>query len=334
MNEVNNPEAKSDATSGDVSEVESGLEVTESDIDSDFSKELDDSYDSFVSDKKISTYGKEVEANANPQKQGEINDNLDLEEENDYNEEVTDDTQTRDRSFVDKAKDTVFGAESAYDAERTEKAGIKGAFDDLPRDRREAVYERFENAPDEIKNKVNELSGELSVEKTKGNDCCHYDLIDKKIRMEDNMDNVEYSEVFSHEYGHFVDNKLGDVSDTPEFREAMAKDLEKFDRSTEDGRKNFDGMMDDLMGSDAAFDRAVSDNMSAFFKNDPEVVQRYCDEGIDYYQHDNGYWTMSGNREAEIYANSFSMDAQNNKASCEFMEKHFPNTWEQYKKTL
>ena len=86
--------------------------------------------------------------------------------------------------------------------------------------------------------------------------------------------------------------------------------------------------------SDAAFDRAVSDNMSAYFKNDPEVVQRYFDEGIDYYQHDNSYWSRHGSREAEIYANSFSMMAQDNKASCEFMERYFQNTWKQFKKML
>lgn len=114
----------------------------------------------------------------------------------------------------------------------------------------------------------------------------------------------------------------------------MSKDLANYDRNTEVGRRNFDKMMDDLMSSDAAFDRAISDNMSAYFKNDPEVVQRYFDEGIDYYQHDNSYWSGYGNREAEIYANSFSMAAQDNKASCEFMKQHFPNTWEQFKKTL
>lgn len=124
------------------------------------------------------------------------------------------------------------------------------------------------------------------------------------------------------------------MSDTYEFREAMSKDLANYDRSTEVGKQNFDKMMNDLMGSDAAFDRAVSDNMSAYFKNDPEIVQRYFDEGIDYYQHDNSYWSGHRNREAEIYANSFSMAAQDNKASCEFMQHHFPNTWEQFKKTL
>lgn len=93
-------------------------------------------------------------------------------------------------------------------------------------------------------------------------------------------------------------------------------------------------MMDDLMNSDAAYDRAISDNLSAYFENDPEIVQRYWDEGVDYYQHANSYWAEAGNREAEIYANSFSMSVQDNKASCEFMKKHFPNTWNCFINTL
>ena len=46
--EINNAELRSDSTSGDVSEVESGLEVTESEIDEDLVKELDDKYNKEV----------------------------------------------------------------------------------------------------------------------------------------------------------------------------------------------------------------------------------------------------------------------------------------------
>lgn len=51
--ENNNTELHSDTTSGDVSEVESGLEVTESEMDDELSKELDGSFDSFISDKRL-----------------------------------------------------------------------------------------------------------------------------------------------------------------------------------------------------------------------------------------------------------------------------------------
>lgn len=256
-----------------------------------------------------------------------LNDGLAISDEKGYN-------QNSKGSFIEDLNDHILGVKPAYNAERFEAAGIKGAFDGVPRDRREAVYERFENAPEEIKSIVNELSSKLSVEDTENDDCCHYDLLTKTIRMESNMDDEEYSEVFSHEYGHFVDNIKGDVSNTVGFREAISSDLAIYDRNTKLGRQNFDNMMDELMNSDAAYDRAISDNLSAYFENDPEIVQRYWDEGVDYYQHANSYWAEDGNREAEIYANSFSMSAQDNKASCEFMKKHFPNTWNCFINTL
>ncbi len=201
-------------------------------------------------------------------------------------------------------------------------------------ERREAIYEIFQNAPDEIKSIINDLSDDLMVEKTNENDWSHYDLDMKIIRMEDNMDNAEYAEVFSHEYGHFVDDKKGTVSYSQTFRDAIFKDLANYDKTTDGGQQNFKKVLEELMDSDAAYDRAVSDNMSAYFINDPEVMRCYDEECIDYYHHDNSYWSENGNREAEIYANLFSITAQNNKTSCRFMQKFFPHTWEQFNKTL
>ena len=65
--ENNNTELRSDTTSGDVSEVESGLEVTESEMDDELSKELDGSFDSFISDKKITTFDKEQKSEVSSQ---------------------------------------------------------------------------------------------------------------------------------------------------------------------------------------------------------------------------------------------------------------------------
>ena len=58
--ENNNTELRSDSTSGDVSEVESGLEVTESEMDEERSKELDGTFDSFISDIKLTSYHKSL----------------------------------------------------------------------------------------------------------------------------------------------------------------------------------------------------------------------------------------------------------------------------------
>lgn len=51
--ENNNTELRSDSTSGDVREVESGLEVTESEIDDDLEKELDDKYNEEVEEEPL-----------------------------------------------------------------------------------------------------------------------------------------------------------------------------------------------------------------------------------------------------------------------------------------
>lgn len=239
-----------------------------------------------------------------------------------------------DKPFGDIVADTILGEKSAYDAKRFKDAGIMGAFDELPRKRRNAVYERFEDAPDVIKKIVKEYENDLRVEDTQGDDCCHYDLRAKKIRMEAVLDDSEYSEVFSHEYGHFVDDKKGNVSNTEAFRSALTTDLKAYDRTTEAGKAHFREMLDALMSSDAAYDRAVSDNLSACFRNDEEIMKRYFNEGVDYYRHKNDYWAIAGNREAELYANLFSMMAQRNEDSCNFMEWYFPNIWKQFKETL
>ena len=51
--ENNNTELRSDNTSGDVSEVESGLEVTESEMDDELAKELDDKYNKEVEEEPL-----------------------------------------------------------------------------------------------------------------------------------------------------------------------------------------------------------------------------------------------------------------------------------------
>ena len=249
--------------------------------------------------------------------------------------DVKDETvfSNKERSFLDRFKGA-FGKESACETEENEDSERAGAFNEVPYNRRESVYDAFENSPNEIKDTVNELSSKLSVESALENDCCHYDPNSKTIRMEDNLSNIEYAEVFTHEYGHFVDNMKGDVSVSPEFKNAVSMDLANYDRSTAEGRQNFNQMMDDLMDSDAAFDRTVSDNMSAYFYNDWEVIKRYYDEDIRFYKHENSYWHEDGNRESEIYANTFSMIAQDNKASCEFIQQYFPHTWEAFNNTL
>ncbi len=210
---------------------------------------------------------------------------------------------------------------------------IDGAFDAVPDDRKETVYDLFKKSPNEVKNIANMLKDKLSVEKVIDDDS-YYDLLDNKIKMEENIGDSEYAEIFSHEYGHFVDNQFNDISNSEQFVTSIKNDLKKYDSNTKDGLSNLNDLIDNLVKSDVAFDMAISDNMSALFKNDPKLMESYSKEGIAYYGHDNDYWNISGNCEAEIFANNFSMLAQGNNESCEFMKKYFPNTWEKFNEIL
>lgn len=187
----------------------------------------------------------------------------------------------------------------------------------------------FKDSPAAIKTFVDAFSKDLSVKRIKKSDTisiCNY--INQTIRMESNLDYDEYKEDFIHEYGHFVDDMLRWPS--KELITAMEEDLAQYDLSTTNGIENFERMMDDLMKSDAAYDKAVSDILSAFFNNASAVKQRYEAMGISGGRHDNGYWCIPGKREAEVFADLFSIVAQNNSDSCNFIKNYFPNTWKQF----
>ena len=210
----------------------------------------------------------------------------------------------------------------------------EGCFDAVPEYRREAVLDRFSEAPPEVKEIINENAENLQVDHTEGDDCCHYNLDTKKICMEEIMDNDEYSEVFSHEYGHFVDDMKGGFSSSDEFRNAILQDVKQYDDGTADGRARMDAMLKEAFDSGAAYDRMISDNFSAAFKNSATVMEGYQNRGISYYGHYNDYWELTGKREAELYANSFSIYASNTRESKAFMERYFPNVWGAMKKSL
>ena len=63
--------------------------------------------------------------------------------------------------------------------------------------------------------------------------------------------------------------------------------------------------------------------------NHPDIQQKFYDEAINSYGHSNEYWAHPGARECEVFANIFSMAAQGNTVSCEFIKAYFPNTWDQ-----
>lgn len=46
-------------------------------------------------------------------------------------------------------------------------------------------------------------------------------------------------------------------------------------KTTPEGRERFDKMLDSVFSSDARFDRMISDNLSAYFKNDLAIIDKY-----------------------------------------------------------
>ena len=215
------------------------------------------------------------------------------------------------------------------------------AFDAVPDDRKDAVLDTFQDAPDGIKSTINDLSDELTVGDTRTyidsdgslkQECCHYSPSDDIIRMKPNYDNGEYAEVFRHEYGHFADSKLGNLSTSDDFIKAMNDDMARFANDNSLKGK----MLDDLASNSAIEDRCVSDILSGSFNNDPEIIDRYKDECVDYWKHENDYWSgakgPSNARERETFANMFSVySGRERNESISFLEKYYPSTTKQFK---
>lgn len=210
-----------------------------------------------------------------------------------------------------------------------------GLIEAVPPDRQGSVRDMCDGAPDKIKEIIRQYGKGLIIEDTPDNyPICHYDRADGVIRMEKKMDNDEYAEVLSHEFGHLVDHSKNDFSVSQEFKDAVAKDTAQYNRFSIKGGRVFFTMLDDVIESDAAYDRAISDNLSAYFRNDSTVKNKFFGEGIAFYGHSDEYWDRQGNKEREIYANCFSMFTQNNAESCDFMKKYFPNTWDAFMNSL
>lgn len=221
------------------------------------------------------------------------------------------------------------------------EAPISASFEAIPFERREGVISRFNEAPDGIKKIVDNLESVLQVEDSEiyenedgtfsyGASC--YSPSENKIFMNPEYDNEEYTEVFSHEYGHFVDTQLGDISTEFDFVFALDADIDKV--LSNDMKEQ---MLDDLTSSDAFYDRSVSDILSGAFLNDDDIVMRYFDEGVPYYRHTNDYWEYGPANacEKETFANLFRIYSDSGRSdSKEFVEKYFPNTCEQFKASL
>lgn len=161
-------------------------------------------------------------------------------------------------------------------------------------------------------------------------DGCYYSPDDRQVRMDESLSDEEYGEILPHELSHFLDHERGWESRSSDFINAVQSDLLSMDKSTHEGRARMNEMLDDAFSTGAAFDRNVSDIISAVFVNDPEIIQRFYLEGVPYYQHSNDYWARPFSREAEIYANNGAVQCSNERISKDFLERYFSHTYNQF----
>lgn len=221
----------------------------------------------------------------------------------------------------------------------------QGLIDMFPDNRRKAIHTSYANAPEKITNIINRYAASLTniCESGYGRDNlgrlvkngCFYSPQGKYIAMNEQLNDAEYTDVFKHEVGHFADDIMGEVSNSPEFISAMDSVASKFDSNTPDGRQRLNDMLDDAFSTGACFDRNVTDIISALLVNSPTVEQRFKSESktgyVANYKHDTDYWheldengKPRNTRGSEIFANLFAIETDQYRISRNFVERWFP----------
>lgn len=219
----------------------------------------------------------------------------------------------------------------------------------LPHSRSAAVHTAYAKAPDYIVSAINQHCDKLRCIKDTEyeTDCyghyvlnrygmrvkesCHYSPMEHHIAMHNDMTDAEYADVLQHELGHFIDDVLGRPSTGDRFRQAFSDTAARYSTDTPHGRMMLNDMLDDAFSTGAAFDRNITDIISALTHNNPVVVRRFTEEGIAYYRHQNDYWdrqlrdgTNAGMREKDSFANIFAIETGSYRISTNFAERWFP----------
>lgn len=217
----------------------------------------------------------------------------------------------------------------------------------LPQSRVEAVDAAYVNAPQYVTALISRFSSKLQgIHNSGEKGGCWYSPYERSLFMDEGMNHAEYTDVIKHEMGHFIDHMMGSPSGSPAFLAAMEQDRQSFDASSPGGCLRMADMLDDLFNTGACYDRNVTDILSALFRNDAVVLNRFTQESITgyvaYYQHDtNTYWDkcdMNGNslnlRGKEIFANCFAIETDGYRISRDFVERWFPNVFAQMQTQL
>lgn len=219
----------------------------------------------------------------------------------------------------------------------------------FPQNRRSAVHTAYAKAPDYIVAAINQYCDQLKyIRDTESErdqyghlilnkygmrekESCHYSEQRKYIAMHEEMTDAEYADVIQHELGHFIDDILGRPSTGAVFSQAFSNVVSRYNADTPGGRRLLNDMLDDAFSTGAAYDRNVTDIISALTMNHPIVVNRFNEENVAYYRHRDTYWnrrnedgTNAGMREKDSFANVFAIATGNYRISTNFVKRWFP----------
>ena len=221
---------------------------------------------------------------------------------------------------------------------------MRSAFEALPRHRLEAVTKGFSKAIENVKRLICEQSGKLTISGCRNYvddngkwviESCHYDESDNLIRMDEHLDDDSYTEIFRHEMGHFIDDKIGASLYTDELEQAIEADYYWYNLNTKNGRANLQKMLGNMQSSSAYYCHYYSDILSGIFRNSDVVRNAWEDNGDAYWGHKSEYWNETeGPNNAvrrEIFADLFAIYAENNQETVLFVERAFPNTTARFK---
>lgn len=215
----------------------------------------------------------------------------------------------------------------------------------LPEQRIDCIESAFENSPNAIRKVINEYHSGCTIKDTRTlilngelvKESSGFCESDNTIYMNEEMDNDLYSDVFRHEFGHYIDSKLSRISLSENFKYALQADRDWYNLSTDNGVSFFNAMLEDLSESDVLYSAYISDILSAMFYNDTKIQKTYLQNGAMYSHHRTKYWLGEENNapanavQREVFANLFAICSENNLENICFIKKWFPNLLHRFK---
>lgn len=265
------------------------------------------------------------------------------------------DRKMNEASLIDTAKRLQASSTNSFERSQTGvdkiallqlKSALSGKLVNMvPENRKGALNSAYANAPRAITDILNRYSDNLQGIHESGyaynkngewvKSGSYYSPARMHIAMNEDMNDLEYTDVLKHELGHFADHMMGSVSSSHCFTEAMNRCAAKFNASTLEGKHNLSDMLDDAFSTGACYDRNVTDIVSALLVNEPIVQKRFYQESVTgyvaNYTHGNDYWNKLADdgkplnlREKEIFANYFAIETDGYRISKNFVERWFP----------